>query len=173
MNLAENNRTLLIRGQKVLLDRDLADIYQSNAGAINRNMKSNIEQFTENKHYFQLNQAEKEELIHTVHRFKTLKHSNNLPYAYTLKGSLKIAFYMRSEVAKQVSDYIIDVFADNLISQDNTIASITIQMLSDKIENLQKNFDFRMKVSAETVEFLKEKLEILEAQISRGEDIGF
>ena len=75
-------KIFLIRNQKVMIDRDLAELYDVETKYLNRQVKRNIERFPE-EFMFQLSSAEKNELVTNWHRFGLLKHSSVLPYAFT------------------------------------------------------------------------------------------
>ena len=65
------NRIFVIRGFKVMLDRDLAELYQVETKYLNRQVKSNIERFPK-EFMFQLTAEEKNELVQNLHRFKLM-----------------------------------------------------------------------------------------------------
>lgn len=68
--------------QKIILDRDLAELYGGPTKRLNEQVKRNIKRFPE-KFMFQISESEKEELVTICDRFKILKHSSNIPYAFT------------------------------------------------------------------------------------------
>ncbi len=77
MNLQMENiesRIFLIRGQKVMIDRDLAELYGLETKHLNRQVKRNIQRFP-GEFMFQLNVEERNQLVSICHRFKTMKHS--------------------------------------------------------------------------------------------------
>ncbi len=77
-------RILTIRGQKVMLDRDLAALYGVPTYRLNEAVKRNIKRFP--PHFmFQLSRQEKQELIANCDRFSTLKHST--PYLMLLPST--------------------------------------------------------------------------------------
>jgi len=102
-------RILLIRGQKVMLDRDLSDLFGVETKYLNRQVKRNIERFP-SEFMFQLNENEKNELVTNWHRFKSLKHSTRLPYAFTEYGIVMLSSVLRSKTATQINIQIIRVF---------------------------------------------------------------
>jgi len=62
------NRIFTIRGKQVMLDRDLAEMYQVEVKRLNEQVKRNIERFPESFH-FQLTNQEKNELVANYERF--------------------------------------------------------------------------------------------------------
>ena len=75
-------KIFLIRGQRVMIDRDIADLYQVETKQLNRQVKRNRERFPA-EFMFQLTSKEKEQLVTNWHRFKSLKHSTTRPYSFT------------------------------------------------------------------------------------------
>ena len=73
------NKILVIRGQQVMLDRDLAELYGVETRVLNQAVKRNIERFPED-FMFMLDTFEKNELITNCDRFNKMKHSSVLPY---------------------------------------------------------------------------------------------
>src|SRR3990172_11997915 len=84
------NKILLIRGQKVMIDRDLARLYGVPTKVLNQKVKRNIEKFPAD-FMFILTKAEKDELVTNCDRFNSLKHSTALPYAFTEHGALMLS----------------------------------------------------------------------------------
>jgi len=69
------NKILIIRGKKVLLDRDLAELYQVSTKAFNQAIKRNKSRFPKN-FIFQLSGEEKNELVTNCDQFDKLKYSS-------------------------------------------------------------------------------------------------
>ena len=76
------NMILLVRGQKVILDRDLAKLYGVTTGNLNKAVKRNIDRFP-NDFMFQLTTEEYKSLRFRFGIFKKGQHSKYLPYAFT------------------------------------------------------------------------------------------
>lgn len=108
------NKIYEIRGQRVMLDRDLAELYGVSTGNLNKAVKRNIERFPE-RFMFQLS---KEEALRF--QFGTLdknaekqgrgQHFKYLPYAFTEQGVSMLSAVLRSPTAIQVSIAIMDAF---------------------------------------------------------------
>jgi hypothetical protein len=103
------DRILLIRGQKVILDSDLAKLYEVTTSALNQAVKRNIERFPED-FMFRLEPREKNELITNCDRFARLKHSSALPYAFTEHGAIMAASVLNSPRAVEASIYVVRAF---------------------------------------------------------------
>jgi phage regulator Rha-like protein len=100
---------LILRGQKVMLDRDIAELYGITTKALNQAVKRNKGRFP-NDFLFQLNKEEKEELVTICDRFKNLKYSSSLPFAFTEHGTLMAAMVLNSQRATEMSVYVIRAF---------------------------------------------------------------
>lgn len=76
------NMIFTIRDKQVMVDRDLAELYQVETKVLNQSVKRNINRFPE--HFrFQLSDEEKNKLVTNCDRFKLLKHSSSNPYVFT------------------------------------------------------------------------------------------
>ena len=102
-------RIFTIRGLQVMLDRDLAELYQVPVKALNQAVKRNLGRFPE-RFRFQLNETETSELVTNCDRFKSLKHSSVLPYVFTESGVAMLSAVLRSIIAVSVSVKIMDAF---------------------------------------------------------------
>ena len=103
------NRILLIRGQKVILDSDLAALYGVATKRLNEQIKRNKERFPPD-FMFQLTKAEKDEVVAICDHLKKLKFSPVLPYAFTEHGAIMAASVLNSERAVQASIYVVRAF---------------------------------------------------------------
>jgi len=103
------SKIYLIRGQKVMLDKDLADLYGVATKVVNQAVRRNEKRFPP-AFVFQLNHKEKDELVTNCDRFSRLKHSTSLPYAFTEHGVAMLSSVLNSERAIQVNIIIIRTF---------------------------------------------------------------
>ena len=76
------SRILVIRGHKVMLDADLAELYGVETKRLNEQVRRNIERFPDD-FMFQLTANEKAEVVANCDHLKNLKYSKALPYAFT------------------------------------------------------------------------------------------
>jgi phage regulator Rha-like protein len=102
-------RIFFVREQKVMIDRDLAELYGVETKYLNRQVKRNIQRFPE-EFMFQLSAEERDQLVTICHRFKTMKHSSAMPYAFTEHGVAMLASVLKSERAVKISINIIKAF---------------------------------------------------------------
>jgi phage regulator Rha-like protein len=107
----ENIEDLIIeiRGQKVLIDRDVASLYGVETKRINEAVKNNPDRFPDG-YIVEIDKDTKNELVENFDRFKTLKHSSVKPKAFTEKGLYMLATILTSKKAIQVSISIIETF---------------------------------------------------------------
>lgn len=102
------SKIYLIRGQKVMLDKDLAELYETETKVLKQAVKRNIDIFPE--HFmFQLTNQE-----FTILRSQTVTSSwggqRYLPYVFTEHGVLQLASVLKSTRARKMSVRIIEVF---------------------------------------------------------------
>ena len=167
------SRIYTIRGLKVMLDADLAEIYGYSTKAFNQQVKNNIEKFDDDFR-FQLTRTEYREILGS--KFLTLeqgKYSKTSPYAFTEQGIYMLMTVLKGEQAtaqskalirlfKQMKDYIAaenapDVSAGMVAlatqTSQNTrdIAEIAtdVRTLSNKVE---RNEGFLQKVMANFID---------------------
>ena len=105
------NQIFTIRGVQVMVDRDLAEMYNVPVKRLNEQVKRNSNRFPD-AFMFQLNDYEKFELVANCDRFKLLKHSSVNPYVFTEQGVSMLSAVLRSDTAVQVSIAIINAFVE-------------------------------------------------------------
>ncbi|MBU1216419.1 ORF6N domain-containing protein [bacterium] len=125
------NKIYTIRDMQVMIDRDLAELYGVESKRLNEQVKRNIERFPE-KFRFQLSELETTELVANCDRFKSLKHSTSLPYAFTEQGVSMLSAVLRSQTAIEVSIQIIDSFVNMRQFLQNNAS------IFQKIESIEK-----------------------------------
>lgn len=135
------NRILKIRGEQVMQDRDLADMYQVEVKRLDEQVKRNSERFPESFR-FQLNDIEKNELVANCDRFEKLKHASTNPYAFTEQGVAMLSAVLRSEIAVKVSIQIINTFVQmrKLIGQE-TIQHLRLSTIENKLLEHDQKFN--------------------------------
>src|SRR4030042_5037280 len=108
----ENLKELVIelRGQSVLLDSDVAQIYGVETRDINKAVTNNPDKFPAG-YVVELSKSEKSELVENFHRFNKLKHSTVNPKAFPEKGLYMLATILKSEKATSTTIAIIETFA--------------------------------------------------------------
>lgn len=108
----ENLKEIIIeiRGQRVLLDADVAVIYGVETKRINEAVKNNPDRFPSG-YVIELNDDDKNELVENFDRFNRLKHSSATPRAFTEKGLYMLATILKSQQALQATLSIIETFS--------------------------------------------------------------
>ena len=134
-----------IRGQKVILDRDLAALYQVETRVLNQTVKRNLDRFPED-FMFQLTRKEMREIdenegvTNLTSQFVISRgHGGQryLPYAFTEHGVIMLASLLRSEIAITMSVQITRAFVamrQALVALSATEARV--ELLNEKIEKL-------------------------------------
>ncbi len=130
---------ILVRGEKVMLDSDLAGIYGVTTKRLNEQVKRNATRFPAD-FMFQLTEAEKGEVVANCDHLAQLKFSPYLPNAFTEHGALMLANVLNSERAAQTSVMVVRAF----VKLRQMLASNT--ELARKLEALERKYDARFKV---------------------------
>jgi ORF6N domain len=135
------NRILTVRGEQVMLDKDLAEMYQTETKYINRALKRNGERFPES-FVFQITQEEWEYLKFQPGTSKTHGGRRTLPYAFTEQGVAMLSAVLHTEIAVKVSIQIINAFVQmrKLIGQD-TIQQLRFYNLENKLIEHDQKFE--------------------------------
>jgi hypothetical protein len=105
------SRILTIRNEKVILDRDIAELYGVETRDINKAVKNNPDKFPKG-YVFTLLDEEKTEVVENFHHLKTLKFSPVNPKAFPERGLYMLATILKSPIATQTTIEIIEAFAN-------------------------------------------------------------
>jgi hypothetical protein len=141
-------RIYLLRNQKVMIDRDLADLYDVPTKVFNQAVKRNIERFPVD-FMFQLSPEETNLWLKHIHsarsrsQFVTLKRGENVkyqPFAFTEHGILMLSSVLRSERAIAVNISIMRTF----VKLRNILASQKV--LVRRLDDLEKKYDKHFQV---------------------------
>lgn len=103
------SKIFTIRGKKVMLSQDLADLYQVETKALNQQVKRNKGKFPES-YMFQLTREEYSRIRSQNVTLKRGQHAKYLPYAFTEHGILMLSSVLNSERADKVSMIIVETF---------------------------------------------------------------
>lgn len=146
------NRIFEVRGQKVMLDSDLAELYEVETRVFNQAVKRNIQSFPED-FMFRLNQEEFEILKSQSVILKPGrgKHTKYLPYGFTEHGVTMLASVLKSEKARKMNIAIVRAFISlrkyalkhteileqlNLLKEKIDSHDVQLSQIYDAIENL-------------------------------------
>ena len=131
-------RIHLIRAQRVLLDRDLAELYGVETKQLKRQVRRNLGRFPED-FMFELTDEENEALRSQIGTLKQGEHSKYLPMAFTEQGVAMLSSVLNSEQAIQVNIAIMRAFTQ-LRRMLSTHAD-----LARKLEALEKKYDHQFR----------------------------
>lgn len=136
------NKIYVIRGQKVMLDRDLAELYEVETKQLKRQVNRNIDRFPAD-FMFELT---KEELKNWRRQFGTsnseTKGLRYLPMVFTEHGVLMLSSVLNSPKAIQVNIQIMRIFTRiRQMLTDNTELRLIIEEIRKKTENNTKNIE--------------------------------
>jgi hypothetical protein len=140
---------LLIRGEKAMLDRDLAKLYRVSTGTLNQAVKRNLKRFPPD-FMFQLSWDEAARLQAARSRSQTviLKRGSNVkyrPYAFTEHGVAMLSSVLRSQRAIDVNIEIVRTF----VRLRQLLASHAD--LARKLTELEKSYDAKFQVVFEAI----------------------
>jgi len=147
-----------IRGQKIMLDRDLASLYGVSTGNLNKAVKRNIERFPE-RYMFQLTS---EENLKFQNGISSWGGSRSLPYAFTEQGVAMLSSVLHSPAAIQVSIRIIDTFVAmrNYIMSTKTI-SAELEAIKAKLELLERNDEDNLEAINDLSEDMRREIDTI------------
>jgi hypothetical protein len=158
------NKIFEIRGQKVMLDFDLAELYEVETKRLKEAVKRNIERFPPD-FMFLLTQKEFQGLRSQIATSKR-GGTRYLPSAFTEQGVAMLSSVLNSDKAISVNIGIIRTFV--LIRQ----SIISYKELNDKLKKLEKKYNKNFNEVFKALEFLISKKEI-EENLKDRERIGF
>jgi hypothetical protein len=135
---------LSMHGRRVMLDRDLAELYGVPAIALRQQVKRNRERFPED-FMFQLTKDEAEVLVsqNVIPSMRSL--GGSLPYAFTQEGVAMLSSVLRSRRAVEVNIAIMRAF----VRLRELLASH--KDLARKLDELEKKYDEQFKVVFEAI----------------------
>jgi phage regulator Rha-like protein len=132
-------KSILSGGQKVLLDADIAELYDVTTSNLNKAVARNKERFP-NDFMFRLTKEEYESLRFQIGILKRGQHSKYLPFAFTEQGIAMLSSVLRSRRAVMVNVQIMRVFTKlrRLL--------LTNQNIRRKMEEMEMKYDYQFKV---------------------------
>jgi hypothetical protein len=140
-------RILTIRGHRVMIDADLAEVYGVSTKALNQAVKRNANRFPVD-FAFRLTAEEKAELVTICDRFLRLKHSTASPLAFTEHGVIMAANVMNSQRAIEGSVQVVRVF----VKMREVMASHG--KLSQRLSTLESKYDAHFRVVFDAIRAL-------------------
>lgn len=144
-------RIYTIRGVKVMLDRDLADLYQVETRRLNEQVKRNIDRFPSD-FMFQLSKNEVESLRSQNAIANISTKSRALPHVFTEHGTLMLASVLTSDIAVKVNQMIIRAFVE---LRQMVASNPEYELLKEKIRRIESRVEevaMSQKVDSSVVE---------------------
>jgi hypothetical protein len=130
---------LVARGQRVMLDQDLARLYGVTTKQLNQQLKRNLQRFPKD-FAFQLTLAEAKQIAALRSQNVTLKRGHHIkhpPHVFTEHGAIMLASVLNSKVAAQASIYVVRAFVQM------RAALREYADLSRKVDELAATYDHR------------------------------
>ncbi len=152
---------LTVRGHRVILDSDLAKLYEVTTKALNQAVKRNHQRFPQ-AFMFQLTVKEKEEVVTNCDHLARLKFSHVLPYALTEHGALMAANVLNSPRAILMSVEIVMAFVR--LRQ----MALSVEELARRVNRLEERYDEQFKTVFATIRQLMTQPESPRKQIGFG-----
>ncbi|HQS52361.1 MAG TPA: ORF6N domain-containing protein, partial [Daejeonella sp.] len=142
-----------IRKQKVMLDMDLAILYQVETRSLKQAVKRNILRFPDD-FMFQLTKQEWQELITICDKLpQTAKYSPATPFVFSEQGVAMMSSILNSERAIHVNIQIIRIFTKlRLMLTDNTEIRLEVEKIKNKLDNQDKNMEIVFRYLDELLE---------------------
>ena len=152
---------LLIRGQKVMLDSDLAELYGVTTKRLNEQVRRNLSRFPED-FVFQLTESESDLLRSQIATSKTGRGGRRyLPYVFTEQGVAMLSSVLNSERAIKVNIEIMRAF----VRLRQILASN--KELAKKLNELEKKYDAQFKIVFDVIR------ELMRTPEAKKRPIGF
>ncbi len=135
------NKIYFIRNQKVMLDSDLADLYNVETKQLKRQVNRNIDRFPTD-FMFELTQPEFDALRSQIGTLKRGQHPKYLPMVFTEHGVLMLSSVLNSKQAIIVNIQIMRIFTRvRQMLADNTELRLEIEKIKKKLDNHDKNME--------------------------------
>jgi len=162
------NQIIIIRNHKVILDRDIARLYQVETSALKRAVKRNISRFPKD-FMFILNDSEVDQVVcHFGIPSKSVFGGSN-PMVFTEQGVAMLSSVLRSETSVQVNIAIMRAFVHiNKILQSNEKITTKLREIEDRMEKLENKQDKELVKIYKTLKQL-----IMQEEEESDEKIGF
>lgn len=154
-----SNKIYFIRNQKVMLDRDLAILFDTIPLRLRQQVARNPDKFPE--HFmFRLNEVETEIMISQNAISSKQALGGSLPYVFTEHGILQLSNVVKSEKATQMSIKIIEIFVSMREFLSNNLSSkIDIEEIKRRLDNNDKNVELLFSYLDEMMDKNENKVE--------------
>ena len=174
------SKILSIRGQQVMLDRDLAELYQVETKVLNQAVKRNLHKFP-NRYYFQLTNDEWESLRSQSVTSKNKRGGRTyVPYVFSRNGCLQASNVLNSPISNEMSIFIIDAFVAltlnyqhpnyELLREQVLRLQSDTKLINDEMRALKKDHKIDLNVQNMEIEDLNEKVTELLTEFNKFRD---
>ena len=146
-----------IRNTRVMIDRDLAELYGVETKKLNQAVKRNIKRFPKD-FMFQLTDSEQLELVTNCDHLKNLKYSSNNAYAFTEHGVTMLASILNSEKAIEINVQVVRAFIQlrQLAMMNNDLTKRVAELEHYFIEH-SKDYKEDMKEIHQAIDLLMDR----------------
>ncbi|MDB5026173.1 MAG: DNA-binding protein [Mucilaginibacter sp.] len=146
------NQIYYVRGHKVMLDTDLAELYEVETKQLKRQVRRNAERFPDD-FMFELTLHEYNSLRSQIGTLKRGEHAKYLPMAFTEQGVSMLSSILNSSRAIKVNIQIIRIFTRiRQMFIDNTELRLEIEKIKGKLDNQDKNMEIVFRYLDELLE---------------------
>jgi len=147
-----------LRGFKVMIDTDLASLYETETKRLKEQVKRNKDRFPDD-FMFELSLEEKEQLVANCDRLNNLKHSNINPMAFTEQGVAMLSSVLRSPKAVKINIEIMRAFVyyRQILLQNQDLYK-KVKELDDKINHVYRFLLNKIEISKSSIEPVGYKL---------------
>ena len=155
-----------IRGQKVMLDFDLAELYQVETKRLKESVRRNIERFEGDDFMFELTSEEYNSLIISLRSQIATSNERggrrHMPFAFTEQGVAMLSSVLKSERAIQVNRSIIRAFVAmrKYIMSTKTITS-ELEAIKAKLELLERNDEENLEAINDLSEDMRKEIDTI------------
>jgi predicted amino acid-binding ACT domain protein len=161
------SRSLIIRGLRVMLDADLAELYAVPTKVLNQAVKRNRARLPDD-FMFQLTFEEKQEVVTNCDHLNRLKFSKKLPYAFTEHGAIQAANVLNSSQAIAVGVYVVRAFVRlrELV--------VSNKQLTRRLDELEQRIELKMALHDEAItELINALRQLMTTEATPHRPIGF
>ncbi|RWY48172.1 ORF6N domain-containing protein [Mucilaginibacter gilvus] len=145
------NQIYYVRGQKVMLDKELAELYKVTTGILNQAVSRNIKRFPPD-FMFQLTDQEWSNLKSQI-VISNWGGRRSLPYVFTEQGVAMLSGILNSDLAIAVNIQIMRIFIRiRQMFIDNTELRLEVEKIKGKLDNQDKNMEIVFRYLDELIE---------------------
>ena len=167
------NRIYTIRGKRVMLDSDLAELYEVEAKRLNEAVKRNLRRFPDD-FMFRLTKDELSEVVANCDHLQKLKYRPTMPYAFTEQGVAMLATVLNSQKAIDVNIQIMRVFIQlrSYVLSNETLSEQIVELRKLLMLHIENN-DYKFSEHDNAIRRIIQALNNLIEHPPKTKTIGF